>query len=1122
MIKVMRCPKCNCDIDEKMLVCPNCKKVLKLVCPKCKTVNKSNTCVTCGFAIISKCYKCGKINQTIDSKCSKCGFSTYTSVAIASSNIDEFACVTIEFPNLRDIKAVLGSTRLVDKFKANLDRLILNYTSSVGVKREIIENVYIIRFNKDASFRSSAKNAVQAAIEIQNAITELNYKLKEMTNASLTCNIAVLKRDIHSKPENYKSGFDIKLIYQHQKELNLLNNLQIITDAYVYEQVCDDFDLSVLTAKFIKNEMMTFFELNLKKYIKIPKPAEEEEDSGLAQLNILGDNEDETQEEDELYEVDAINFNELKCTFTNSKSINIIPKVISELQNNPKKIISIKGKKEFMPNTDDILKSLEGSKLFKNVFRVICYDDMKYKPYGFFYDLISSIYVYSVSPRFFPLHDFNMFKGIDSSQFIQDLITLNERKFPHPEDVRYSLFDIFLSIFGSMENSVIYIENFEKIDGTSKEVLHLLFERFNNIGISYVISSDKDYSLHKDSHFLLANPNYIEVTAKPTPFKDMVSKDLKKYELVLDSYHMQKISQNAKGSVLYFQQALEFLLENELLYFENGVYKFEELKNVLIPSTLNELIEKRLQLLQKKNPEAHKFLSMLVLMGPMTDFRTIKLLELKDEAKLINELVLKKHIYSYNNIIYIPNYNLYFESFFASTTTETKQEVAQELMDKVFGAPSKHPVEATLYNILGQSRKEFMVWEYMSRLNASLGDFGAYLNCSIKFLKLLDNHVSENSQKSIEEYKLEVYENISNLLYKYVPNEIHNITQIILNNLEKTTDDKKVINLCNKMLQGCLIGGNYSYALELIHKILSRFQTKSINPKDENFDSAFFLISLVKIEVLFSIGNLKDCVEAGDEILNVIDTENLLKLKPKSFSDKQFEEVVIDGMIFVAISRVLLMKDDLNDFIKKVQTNIGYAPRIFDLFLKAEKLIRGETVRISSDFDSQNAKFGDIVVSLLNAFVNHQDDYKTFAEYVYQAKISARMNKLTQIELICDSLIGYSYFMLNQDKKASLIYYNVLETSGKNGLKMVTLLAWLLMSMLKFKIGQFEIALGIVNNAIVQLEKDSNSSDFLLFLFRVLLSKILMAKEEKQAAELCLNNAKFIKDKYGLKYKIGE
>ena len=72
----MECPKCGLEIDDKAMVCPNCKKVLKLACPVCKTINESNTCRKCGYVIITKCHNCGKINQTFNKKCKKCGFDT--------------------------------------------------------------------------------------------------------------------------------------------------------------------------------------------------------------------------------------------------------------------------------------------------------------------------------------------------------------------------------------------------------------------------------------------------------------------------------------------------------------------------------------------------------------------------------------------------------------------------------------------------------------------------------------------------------------------------------------------------------------------------------------------------------------------------------------------------------------------------------------------------------------------------------------------------------------------------------------------------------------------------------------------------------------------------------------
>lgn len=1113
----MKCPKCSSNIDENALICPNCKKVLKLVCPNCKTVNKSNSCKKCGFTIIGKCHQCGKINETIKGTCSKCGFSTYTSVAISSSLIDEFACLTIEFPNLNDVKHALGSTKLFEKFKLNLDKLIFDYTHSIGLSRQIIEDTYIIRFNKDDSFSTSAHSALNSAIEILNIVTELNFKLDKLKQLALQCNIAVLKRDIYSKPDEYKSGFDIKLIYQNTQKQKLLNNLQVITDIGVYQAVCNDFPLTSLTANFIKNEMVMFFELNLKKLIKIPVDKPEEASPDIIKKPMFMDENEIEAETDSIYDVESINFEELKCNFIKIKSISLIPQISAIYEPYNKRIISIKCDEKFLPKTKTLIDSIEQTKFFNNIFRVTCYDGMKYKPYGFFYELISNIYNYSQSTKIFEQNVFSAFEGIDVTGFVKNLINFEPRKFPHPEDVRYSLFDIFLRIFQSMSNSLLYIENFEKIDDTSLEVLQSFFEQFDELNLSYLIVGGKDFSLHKNSHFLLSNPDYIEITPTPTGFSNIIDSRLAQFKDIIDSYYLQKISQNTKGSPLYFELALNYLQELGLISFENEVYSIIEFENVLIPPNIDELIIKRFKKLSK---DAYKLLGSILLIGPRIDFPTIKLLDIPDDINLLKMLVSMDYIYIFNNSIYVQNHTLYKKNFMNSIIAELKREFASNIIEKVYSMETASPVEAELYNILNNEKKEFIVWEKLSHLNTSLGDFSAYLNCSVKFLKLIDNHIDENSQKTINEYKMEVYENLSNLLYKYTPDKIQNIAQIILENLEKSTDDKKVINLCNKMLQGCLISGNYSHALKLTHKILSKFPHASLDPKSDSFNIAYFLISLVKLEVLFSIGDLNDCIELGNELLTVITKENLPLLKPEQFSLSQFEELIFDNFGFVALAKILMMKNDLSDFLERINTNLSGMPETFNMFLDLEKTIHSQNVDLTGKVATDDSKFSKIIFNLVRAFSKDIDDYKKFASDIYQAKINAKLHKLIQIELICDLLIGYSYFKLGQDRKASTIYYSVLETSTSNGLKTVTYVAWYLVSILKIAQNDFDLAFGIASNAIIQLEKDNNSSELILFFFKIAMSEILAKKGEIEQAELCLNHARFINEKYGLNMNV--
>lgn len=1116
----MECPKCKTQITDDMLVCPNCKKVLKLVCPKCKTINKSNTCKKCGFVIISKCHNCGKINQTINNKCSKCGFSTYTSVSIANSNIDEFACITLEFSNIEIIKKALGSTKLTDKFKANLDNLISEYVRSIGSSREIVNNIYVIRCNKDLTFGASCNTAIKAAIEIANLITELNVKLQNFTKTALSCNIAILKRDIYSTPNQYKSGFDIKLIYQNKKNLKLLNNLQIITDSYIYERICDEYDLTSLSAKFIKNEMMTFFELNLKKYVKI-KPLKEKEDDTevLPELPILTENKivEENAKEIHFYGAEAISFNEIKCKFESATTLELIEKAKTIFSKNDKQILSIKGKEEFYLQTEDFINAIEKTGKFKNIYRVTCYDEMKYRPYGFFYELLSGIYEFSISPKNFETNDFNIFRKLDKSGFIKSLVNLEERKFPHPEDVRFSLFDIFFNIIKNMSGNLIFIENFEKIDDTSLEILQMIFEKFDEFHLSFLILADKDYSLHKNSYFLLGKKNYTELRLKPTYVKDIIG-NKEAFTNILDSYYIRTIVQNTRGSLIYFEHAMNYLLERHLITTEEGKFKIEDFENIFIPPNLSELLTKRIHFLSKKDNDAYKLLCYFVMLGPKTDLLTLNKLKLQNIEVAIEKLVKKCYIYIFRNTLYIQNYNILRNAVLISMTTKLKQEISQDLITKVFSTQIKHPAEIEIYKNLEQQKQEFLVWEKLSHVNASMGDFSAYLHCSINLLKLLENNINNDSQKTIEDYKLDVYENISNLLYKYMPNEIYNISKIILDKLEKNVNLQKVISLSNKMLQGCLLSGNYSYALELLHKILSKYQNVSLNPNSENFNISYFLISLIKIEILFSIGKYKDCEEAGEEILENITLEILQDLKPKHLSQKQFEDVLFDSFTFTAFSKILLLRSDENieNFILKIQTKMGKISEVFKLFLPLKLTLTGKDTTFPTNIVSNTDKFSKIIISFIKAFKNDRNDYNKFANDIYKAKIEAKANRLSQFELFCDLLIGYSYFKLKKGQKASSIYQNVLETSVRNGLQGITYIAWYLISMMKFYEKDTEIAYGIANNALIQLEKDNNAGDFMFYIFRILHSQILMSKGLKEASENGLKSAEFIKEKYDL------
>lgn len=1115
----MECPKCGYKIDENTLVCPNCKKVLKLVCPICNTVNKTNTCHKCGYVIVNKCHNCGKINPTIIGKCSKCGFDTNVSAILQGSNIDEFACLSIDFPNLDDMPRILGSNILFEKFKEKLNALIYNYVKSVGVRRQIIGNTHIIRFNKDFTYALSAINAVKSAIELLNLITQLNFKLTKAKDAQLKCNIAILKRNAYATNDDYKSGVNIQLLYQNVQTKKLLNSLQLITDSSIYEIVGNDYPMTSIGMTRIKNQTIFLYEMDLTNLINQEEEVEED-DTELKIPSIIDAQQEVLEDEDSIYDINGIDFDEIHCSFSKSITQGLSSELAQLLMAKKKNIIVVKGKKEYYPRTLEIIDKIKTNNIFNQILKVTCYDDMKYKPYGFFYELISGIYGYSITGKTKEQNNFSPFIGIDESGFVKDMINLNTREFPHPEDVRYGLFEIFETLVSKMKNTLIFIENVEKMDDTSLELFQILLKKFDQYNVSYLMIGSKDFSLHKHAHFLLRKREYSEITLKPTPIKKLIVANSTLCRNILDSFYMQKISKNTRGSQMYFMQALLHLLDLGVFEVKKGSFEIKDAKTVVFPTTLDELIQKRLLLMKAQDENIFKLFTSILLIGPQLDIRSIMLFNLPKIDEYLQILDNKGCIYNNNGVIQIQNYNLYYENAVKLMSYDEKRSIANYLVMYCFKENAAHPVLAKLYSLVESSKNEFVQWENLSNINRSLGDFSAYLNCSLRFLKLLDNNINDSSVKSIEEYKMEVYENIANLLYKYTPEKIENITQIILDNLEKGLQDKKVINLCNKIMQGCLISGNYTHALLMSHKILSRLEKSGINPQLPDFSITAFLISMIKIEILFNVGDLEDCITLGDDLFNILARTSINEVKPKTITDKQFKDLILDAAGYIIFAKILQFKTNTFEFCEIAENVLGNMPESYKYFADIDNLLHGKPVNFNVNKQpNEDEKFAKFLYYIIDAFSRKTDDFNAFAIKIYHAKLGAKAHNLNQLELFCDLMIGRSYFKLESYKKASSIYNSILETSQNNGLKNITYLAWYSIAEMAVKNNDINTAFGLITNAIVELEKQSNTNMLILMLFKLLHAKVLKIKKEDTQASFCYNQAKQIAEKYKLNFK---
>jgi len=1127
----MECPKCGFEIDNKATVCPNCKKVLKIVCPICKTLNKSNTCRNCGYVILTKCNRCGKINLTGNHTCKKCGFDLERSVILNEANTDEFVSLIINFPNLGEMRRVLGSVRLLNKFRDNLDKIIDSCAKETRSRRQVYDKQYIIRFDKEYTFNTSAKTAIETAIKILTEITKMNYRLTNKKNTYTRCNMFLMKRTTKNDPNDFESGFNISIINSSEDEREkLMGTFQLLADNFVEKALGNDYKFETLSSTVINGEINTLYQIDISKSIIINYEELEEKDieadiPNFVQNMLLEQDKldgaalrklEKPIDPDDIYDIETIDFSEIQCEFLRIENIDVFYHVASKLQATPKGIIAIRTDPMYVPYSIKLLAAIADLNIYKNIITVTCYDEMKYSPYSFFRSLVSAIFEYTVSQKHFNQNDFSMFNSIDRDGMIKDLISLKQRNIENPQDTRYMYFDIFLTLLQAIPHTLIFIENFDKIDNSSYDVLKYLFESFEQLDISYMIQYSKEFNLHKNMHFLVTKPYYTEITLKPTPFEKMVAENKQYYKDIMDSFYFQRIAKYSFGSILFLDIAIQYLIESGVFEATEDSIQLVNPKTLIIPSSLNKLIKRRLNLLQDY-PEAIKFLATCILLGTRIDEETIHSLGFSDVGDIMNQLADMGYIYFYNNCMYFPNYNILRENLLATLDKTVLKTIANNLFENVFDDRMPSPEKAYLYGLVKDYKSEFLEWEKLAKINLSLGDFNAYLNCSDKILNILDLNQNEEAQEDIDNYKLELYENIATNMFDLVPENTFELAEKTLANLEKTTNTDKIINLCNKLIQGCLQVGKYTHALELTHKVLALLPNSSIDPATTNFNKYFFLMSIVHVEILFNIGAWDDCIDVGYSVLNVLNQGNLEIMKPDYMTVEQFESIVIDTIAYIALANVLQMKGNVQEFLNIIRSDFVNIPHGYDIFIALQDLLFGRVPKY--DDSMLDNKFSNIIYHIIEAFTRCRHDYKIFAEEIYEAKLIAKEAKIFQIELFVDLLIAYAYLKLCSFRKASAIIYQIIKTANESGLTNLLYVAWFLMSELNMAEGKYIVTYGILNNSLIQLEKTDHSNEYLMLLFKYNMYKVLRFQGKTEYSQICLAQAGYIAQKFGINFE---
>jgi hypothetical protein len=108
---------------------------------------------------------------------------------------------------------------------------------------------------------------------------------------------------------------------------------------------------------------------------------------------------------------------------------------------------------------------------------------------------------------------------------------------------------------------------------------------------------------------------------------------------------------------------------------------------------------------------------------------------------------------------------------------------------------------------------------------------------------------------------------------------------------------------------------------------------------------------------------------------------------------------------------------------------------------------------------------------------------------------------------------------LKSYKKAYSIISRVEKGAKEKGLLAIVHLSYCLLSLLNIKQKKFDIAYGILSNSDIQMEKNPVSEYFVL-LNKVNMYIVLMCQNNEKQANICLNQAKYIIQKYNLNFDL--
>ncbi len=733
--------------------------------------------------------------------------------------------------------------------------------------------------------------------------------------------------------------------------------------------------------------------------------------------------------------------------------------------------------------------------------------------------------------NFFP--GFTQPEICDLFNFLYPTVSANFEKILINKNVTFALLEKLLLEIAKKGRLVITIDDFDMIDGASYEFLVNFIDKGNLSSNIKLVIAYKDKRIAQ-GYFLtdkVAENQYQDVYLGQL---DRVNAD-KLVKLFINGVNplpdevFEQIYDYSKGNSAYIEQVLVLMNEHEAFVEESATVKYKrnsvELK---IPTNIHDVVNKRIEILQKKFPVVLRTLYAASILGNKFNINMLEnvmKVSTDDFQNIIKLLATSSYISKFNNSQYVFKNTLLWKMVYEKAKQSEAFEILNEkIFDVISGKVlSNNSVRALVAQNLNQKLLALTAWTENTKLCAYLGDEHLWTLSQKQSLRIAQDLNPEGNKITINN----IYERMGKLMYTSKPVEAVEYLSYAISQAMKISNIPKVIELSGYLSKSCSITGNYHGVIEAIDTIL-----KLTNKPEFRLENA--LLKYKKLKALFSIGNSEEIFNiASNEIIPIIEQaiSNIIPLKNTPLEVVYETWLETNLIVANALSiqgnnkcfHILSLIDEI--IVKNNIENKNYLNRV-SLAKALAHSVQGNIKKSEDILIDVNQKTAvDIVepeiisqwnfINILNKI--YKREWSNLKEDMYSVVTFANNYNDVLVKNILKIFLGKILQEEGNLQRAMDIYNEQVTIFAKEKIAIGALLCWYYIARITLVTEGSDKALEIAQKALEVAKNPKINNYYFMVIYKKLIAEIYMIKGDLEATKMYIEKALMIVKAYDLK-----